>query len=184
MSQQNLKNEIQIGDDELALIAPSPELKEVVIQYKEEHFAYGDMQVHGTGGLAYFDDYDEWLKHIDDIRVGESGNGVTTGTFFSKRLSDGKLIGCVKIHHSLNDELESGGHIAYGIRPSERGKGYAAKQLNLALRYAKQVGLQRVIVACDKDNVASAKTAMSCGGILINEFEEDGTIKQHYLFEL
>ena len=43
MSQQNLKNEIQIGDDELALIAPSPELKEVVIQYKEEHFAYGDM---------------------------------------------------------------------------------------------------------------------------------------------
>ena len=45
-------------------------------------------------------------------------------------------------------------------------------------------GLQQVIVACDKDNVASAKTAMSCGGILVKEFTEDGVAKQHYLFEL
>ena len=85
----------------------------------------------------------------------------------------GKLIGCVKIHHTLNAEFENGGHIAYGIRPSERGKGYATKQLKLALRFAKQIGLQQVVVACDKDNVASAKTAMSCGGVLIKEFKED-----------
>lgn len=184
MLQHERTNSIQISDGEIALIVPSKDLQDDAIGYKEEHFAYGDMQVHGTGGLAYYDDYDAWLEHIDDIRNTKADDGVRTSTFFTKRLSDSKLIGGVKIHHTLNAELENGGHIAYGIRPSERGKGYATKQLNLALRFAKQIGLQQVIVACDKDNVASAKTAMSCGGILTKEFKEDGTLKQHYIFEL
>ena len=171
-------------DDELVLIAPSKELKEEAIQYKEEHFAYGDMQVHGSGGLAYYEDYYAWLEHIDSIREPKTDAGIRTSTFFSMRTTDKKLIGCIKIHHTLNSELESGGHIAYGIRPSERGKGYAAKQLRLALKFAKQAGIPLVIVACDKDNVASARTAMSCGGILTKEFKEDGIIKQHYCFDL
>jgi len=169
-------------DDELILIVPSQDLKEEILQYKEEHFKYGDTQVHGSGGLAYYDDFDEWLEHINSIRKSE--NDIQTSTFFSKRLSDGKLIGCIKIHHTLNAELKNGGHIAYGIRPSERRKGYATKQLNLILNFAKQSGLQQVVVACDKNNVASAKTAMNCGGILQKEFTEDGVIKQHYSFEL
>ena len=40
------------------------------------------------------------------------------------------------------------------------------------------------VIACDKSNVASAKTAMSCGGILTKEFEEDGVWKQHYTIDL
>ena len=170
--------------DELVLIKPSKELKEDALQYKEEHFAYGDMQVHGSGGLAYFDDYDAWLGHLDAMRNPKAASDIKTSTFFSRRISDGKLIGCVKIHHALNSELESGGHIAYGIRPTERGKGYAAKQLKLVLDFARTIGMHRVIVACDKDNIASAGTAMSCGGILVEEFTEDGTIKQHYVFEI
>ncbi len=173
-----------ISDGELALIVPSKELKEEALRYKEEHFANGDMQVHGSGGLAYYDDYDAWLKHIDAIRKMQADVDVKTSTFFSRRLSDGKLIGCVKIHHTLNDEIRNGGHVAYGIRPSERGKGYGTKQLKLILEFAKREGMGQVIVACDKDNVASAKTAMSCGGVLLKEFNEDGIIKQHYFFEM
>ena len=170
-----------MSDNELVLIIPSQNLKKEIVQYKEEHFEYGDMQVHGSGGLAYYDDFDDWLEHINSIR--KTDNDVQTSTFFSKRLSDGKLIGCIKFHHTLNDELKNGGHIAYGIRPSERRKGYATNQLNLMLDFAKQAGLTEVIVACDKDNVASAKTAMSCGGVLVKEFTEDGMVKQHYLFK-
>lgn len=173
-----------ISDGELALIVPSKELKEEALQYKEEHFAHGDRNVHGSGGLAYYDDYDAWLKHIDAIREMQTDADIKTSTFFSRRLSDGKLIGCVKIHHTLNDELRNGGHVAYGIRPSERGKGYGTKQLKLVLEFAKREGMGQVIVACDKENVASAKTAMSCGGILLKEFNEDGIIKQHYFFEM
>ena len=178
MSQHKLVDDLHISDGDLELIIPTIELKADAIRYKEEHFANGDMQVHGSGGLAYYDDYEAWLDHIGAIREAQ------TSTFFTKRLSDNKLIGCVKIHRVLTAEIESGGHIAYGIRPSERGKGYGTKQLGLALRFAEQIGLRQVIVACDKDNVASAGTAMSCGGFLTKEFEEDGVLKQHYIIDL
>lgn len=99
-------------------------------------------------------------------------------------MSDGKLIGCIKIHHSLTEDIKNGGHIAYGIRPSERGNGYGKKQLQLGLEYAKQLHLEQVIISCDKDNIASAATAKSCGAVLVNEFEEDGIVKQHYAINL
>ena len=172
----------KMRNQELVLVFPSKDMQEQILQYKKEHFDYGDTQVHGTGGLAYFDSFDEWLNHINTIKNLNPKTGVRTSTFFSKRVSDGKLIGCIKIHHSLTDELRNGGHIAYGIRPSERKKGYGRTQLELCLEFAKQIPLKQVVIACDKDNIASASTAMSCGGILTNEFEEDGVEKQHYLF--
>ena len=179
-----LDNPYSQEDNDLILIEPSAETKEDALEYKNEHFTAGDMEVHGSGGLAFYDDYDEWLRHIDAIRVSTPERPIQTSTFFSKRISDGKLIGCIKIHHSLTDDLKRGGNIAYGIRPSERGKGYGKKQLKLALAYAKQLHIDQVIIACDKANIASAATAKSCKGILVNEFEEDGMIKQHYSIEL
>lgn len=175
---------MRMDRNELVLVSPSKDMEHEILQYKEEHFAFGDRQVHGSGGLAFYDSFDEWLNRIRFIREKSPENIVLTSTFFSRRVSDGKLIGCIKIHHTLTEELESGGHIAYGIRPSERGKGYGTQQLELCLEYAGQLKLKRVIIACDKDNTASAKTAMSCGGKLVKEFEEDGILKQHYLIEL
>lgn len=171
-------------NNDLILVTPSVRMKTEAIEYKKEHFASGDMQVHGSGGLAFYDDYDEWLSHIDAIRISSSERPIQTSTFFSKRVSDGKLIGCIKIHHSLTEDIKNGGHIAYGIRPSERGNGYGKKQLQLGLEYAKQLHLEQVIISCDKDNIASAATAKSCGAVLVNEFEEDGIVKQHYAINL
>lgn len=173
-----------MNGNELVLVCPSEDMKEEILEYKEEHFACGDTQVHGSGGLAYYERYDEWLNRIRSMREDHSGSSVQTSTFFSRRVSDGKLIGCIKLHHILTDELESGGHIAYGIRPSERGKGYGKQQLLLCLEYARQLQMKQVIIACDRDNTASAKTAMSCGGRLVKEFEEDGIPKQHYLIDI
>lgn len=175
---------LKMNRQELALVSPSKDMEEQILQYKKEHFDNGDMQVHGTGGLAYYDNFDEWLAHINTIKDINPKTGVRTSTFFSKRVSDGKLIGCIKIHHSLSDDIKSGGHIAYGIRPSERKKGYGKSQLELCLEFARQIPLQQVIIACDKDNIASASTAICCGGVLTDEFEEDGVIKQHYVIEL
>ena len=171
-------------ENELTLVCPSKELEQEILRYKEEHFAFGDTQVHGTGGLAYYDDFDEWLNRIRSLRDNPPENSVRTSTFFSRRVTDGKLIGCIKIHHTLTAELESGGHIAYGIRPSERRKGYGRQQLRLGLEFAKQLGLRQVIIACDQENAASAGTAMSCGGKLIREYIEDGIIRQHYCIDL
>ena len=84
-----------MSKQELELVFPSRDMEKQIILYKKEHFDYGDMQVHGTGGLAFFDSYEEWLNHINTIRNLNPKTGVQTSTFFSKRISDGKLIGCI-----------------------------------------------------------------------------------------
>ena len=173
-----------LSNMQLTLIKPTKNLEYEIVEYKQEHFEYGDKQIHGSGGLAYYDDLDEWFKHIFSIENNGQVNDIQTTTFFTRRIDDEKLVGCTKIHHSLTPDLASGGHIAYGIRPSERGKGYGKQQLQLILDYAKSSGMKSVIIACDKSNIASARTAMSCGGILTNEFVEDGAVKQHYHIKL
>lgn len=83
----------------------------------------------------------------------------------------GKIVGMLNIRHYLNDFLTIyGGHIGYGIRLSERGKGYVKNILKLALEYCGSIDLIRVMLDCYKDNKASRKTIISCGGKLEREF--------------
>ena len=63
------------------------------------------------------------------------------------------------------------GDIGYGVRPSQRRKGYATQMLRYALEECKKQGLNKVIVACYKQNVGSAKTIMKNNGKLIKEDE-------------
>lgn len=74
--------------------------------------------------------------------------------------------------------------IGYGVRLSERHKGYATQMLKMALTYAGQIGLSKVMLACYKDNEASGKTIQKCNGILEREFSHtDGKIIQIYWIE-
>jgi predicted acetyltransferase len=109
---------------------------------------------------------------------------VTGSVYFA--IVDGKIVGTIAVRHYLNDSLlKSGGHIGYGIRPSERRKGYGTKMLALALNKCRDFGIEKALVTCDKDNIASAKTAMRNGGILENEVTEDnGNIVQRYWITL
>lgn len=97
-----------------------------------------------------------------------------------------KVIGAVNIRHRLNDKLvNSGGHIGYGIRPSERRKGYATKLLSLSLEKAKELGIQKVLVVCDEGNKGSEKTIMTNSGVRDMDFiEEDGNIVKRFWIEL
>ena len=78
-----------------------------------------------------------------------------------------KIVGQVSFRHRLNDYLERiGGHIGYGVIPSERGRGYAKNMLKRALGFAKAKGLNRVLITCDVDNIASIRVIEANGGIL------------------
>ena len=68
----------------------------------------------------------------------------------------------------------------YGIRPTERKKGYGKQQLLLVLEIAKDMKIPKVMIICDKDNIASSQTAMSCGGILTGENFHEGKEQQIY----
>ena len=75
--------------------------------------------------------------------------------------------------------------MATGVRPTERRKGYATQMLSKALEYCKdEVGLDKVMISCNKYNDGSRKTIENAGGILEKEFEKDGEIVQTYWIKL
>ena len=95
------------------------------------------------------------------------------------------MVGAVNIRHRLNETLlRNGGHIGDGVRPSERKKGIATKMIALALEKCKELGIKKVIMVCDKDNIGSAKSIINNGGVLENEIEADGVINQRYWIDI
>ena len=52
--------------------------------------------------------------------------------------------------------------------------------LFMALPIAKELGIDRALVTCDKNNPASAKTILRCGGVLEDERLENGELVQRY----
>ncbi|EDL65944.1 GNAT family N-acetyltransferase [Bacillus sp. SG-1] len=92
------------------------------------------------------------------------------------------VVGAVNIRHSLTEALlNAGGHIGYGIRPSARRKGFATKILALSLEKTKELGIDRVLVVCDKGNIGSEKTIIKNGGKPDEDFiEENGNVIKRY----
>ncbi|WP_195575526.1 GNAT family N-acetyltransferase [Paenibacillus sp. 1001270B_150601_E10] len=120
------------------------------------------------------------LKHDQNLEEGK----VNSSTYWL-RSSNQKLLGAVNIRHRLNEALLSiGGHIGYGIRPTERKKGYSTELLRLALIEAKALGITKALVTCDKDNVGSARTIMNNGGVLSSEAIVDGVEIQRYWMDI
>lgn len=99
---------------------------------------------------------------------------------------DGMVVGRVFIRHELNDFLERiGGHVGYGVVPGFRRKGYATEMLRLALPLCSSLGLEKILVTCDVDNVGSRKVIENCGGIFagISDEPEIDVQKRKYWIE-
>ena len=81
---------------------------------------------------------------------------------------DDRVVGRSSIRHTLNDFLERvGGHIGYAVVPEFRRRGHATEILRQSLLIARnRLGLQRVLVTCDDDNVGSIRTIERNGGVL------------------
>ncbi|RQX06670.1 GNAT family N-acetyltransferase [Micromonospora arida] len=82
-------------------------------------------------------------------------------------VEDDRVLGGIALRHELDHYLlRVGGHIGYGIRPSARRRGLATWALDRMLGEARALGLDRVLLACEADNTASAKTIERLGGVL------------------
>ena len=80
------------------------------------------------------------------------------------------FIGEVSLRYRLNQALlHHGGHIGYGVRYSEWGKGYGTQLLRFALEQAQKRGMDRVLVACLDTNLASARVIEKNGFVLENK---------------
>lgn len=167
--------------NELILVNPSKALEEKILEYKQEYLQFDEANINGSCGLARYSDFDEWLNIVLSIKADQLRNNVHASTFFSVGKSDNRIIGTIQLRHSLTDDLEKhGGQIGYGIRPTERTKGYGKEQLLLVLEIAKEMKIPEVMIICDKDNIASSETVKGCGGKLTDENIYEGKEQQIY----
>lgn len=130
-------------------------------------------------------DFEHYLENLETKEPAPEGR-VPDSVFFCLDTDRDIFVGAVNIRHYLNDSLlYTGGHIGDGIRPSERRKGYATAMIGLALEECKKLGIKRVLMTCDKDNIGSAKSIIKNGGVLENEvINEEGVLEQRYWIEL
>ncbi len=170
------------------LISPSKKFEKKAFEYIQEFLKYTS-EINGAGGLNRYDNYDEWLSKLEkDLDIPNMPEGkVPANTYFFIRTQDGKIIGMITIRHKLNEFLSNrGGHIGYSIRPTERKKGYGTLMLKLGLEKCRELNLSKVLITCDKINVASAKVIQNNNGILENEVfnETFSEIIQRYWINL
>ena len=159
---------------------PSLSRKEEAIEYIKEHHEYNS-RINGSGGLdKYIDDYEGWLQKLEDNKH-PTVDRVPALTYFLVRESDNKIIGMVNIRLYLNESLRrEGGHIGYGIRPTERRKGYNKINLYRALEVCEKHGIEEVILDCNKDNLGSSRTMIALGGVKQGERMHEDVVVERY----
>lgn len=167
------------------LIKPTLKHKEKYLDYIDD---WGDQPMtpltSDLKDMSYEELIDYFYQAEHDINL-PRGYVPDSNYFFVDE--DENILGFVNIRHYLNDILlKIRGHIAYGIRPSMRGKGLSKVMLKLALDKAREKGIHRVLMVCDKSNRASAKTIIANGGILENEVYDvtDHEIIQRFWIDL
>lgn len=186
----------------MKFILPGVLYEEAAREYIQEFYDFGS-PIHGAGGLdKYIPNragkvpspeereqdrvlYQAWLKKVyAGMDIANVQEGKVPGfTYFYVREEDDRIVGMISIRLALNDFLlREGGHIGYCIRPAERRKGYGTRMLRETLVFCKGIGLNRVLITCDKSNIASAGVAQGCGGVLENELysETYGEVIQRY----
>ena len=151
---------------------PSAARKTDIIEYLNE-FAAAGSEINGSGSLDRilsgwtFEQALERCLSMENKEYAKKAGRCPGKTFLLIRENDRRIVGTANVRWDLNENmLRFGGHIGYGIRPSERRKGYNKINLYLALKEAQKVGLHRVMIDCAVSNIASDKTIQALGGIL------------------
>ncbi len=157
---------------ELALIRPCGRYARQVMAFREELKDEGD-GFDGCAGLEECASFEEWLRFEERLRAKYKEGYVPSEVYLGVRTADDRLVGIIDYRHPLSDFLlRFGGSIGYSVRPSERRKGYAAEMLRLLLEICRSCGERRVLLTCDRENTASRRTILRCGGVLEDEVED------------
>lgn len=169
------------------LVQPSIAFRKQYINFYQEWINSGEEIVPWVveKDPSDFNKFLEFLYSEDSEEKLSNANRVPHSTYWLID-REKKIVGAVNIRHRLNQKLlNSGGHIGYGICPSQRRKGYATVLLSFALEKTKKMGINRALVVCDRGNIGSEKTILKNGGVFESEYtEENGNVVRRYWINL
>lgn len=172
--------------DKIILVKPDLSYADEIIKYKEESLAESPI-INGSAGLDRFSSIEIWFEELkkrsceDTVPEGL----VPSSTYLGVREKDNYIVGMIDIRHYLNEYLtQAGGHIGYGVRKTERNKGYAKQMLKLALEKCKELKIKKVLITCDEDNIASEKVILSANAKLEDIRNIDGENKKRFWIDL
>ena len=172
--------------DKIILVKPDLSYADEIIKYKEESLAESPI-INGSAGLNRFSSIEDWLEELkkrsseDTVPKGL----VPSSTYLAVREKDNYIVGMIDIRHYLNKYLtQVGGNIGYGVRKTERNKGYAKQMLKLALEKCKELKIKKVLITCDEDNIASEKVILSANAKLEDIRNIDGENKKRFWIDL
>ena len=172
--------------EKIILVKPDLSYADEIIKYKEESLAESPI-INGSAGLDRFSSIEIWFEELkkrsceDTVPKGL----VPSSTYLAVREKDNYIVGMIDIRHYLNEYLtQVGGNIGYGVRKTERNKGYAKQMLKLALEKCKELKIKKVLITCDEDNIASEKVILSANAKLEDIRNVDGENKKRFWIDL
>lgn len=158
--------------EQFYLEIPSHKRSEEIIDYINEMVTYNS-DINGIEVLTKildgyaFEQVLEYCLNLENEEYVKKIGKAQIKTFLLIRKDDDKVVGALNIRWNLPEKLKQfGGNIGYGIRPTERRKGYNKINLYLGLIEAQRIGLNRVKLTCEASNLGSVKTIESLDGIL------------------
>lgn len=178
--------------EQFYLELPSKNRKDQILDYLNEIIIYNS-ETNGLGALSKIIDgysFEEVLEICLNMQYKKYAKKLGKSqvkTFLLIRKNDDKIIGCINIRWNLTDYMKKySGNIGYGIRPTERNKGYNKINLYLGLLEAKKLNLNKVMLVCETNNLPSSKTIEALGGILERKEIDpnDGVLTSYYWIDV
>lgn len=168
---------------EFILLKPDEKYIDDISAYRNEFISSGD-EFHGDCALHHFDDLLEWLKYNHSLENHEitGSSWIEFDQYIYIRKNDDRIVGMINYRRTNDVKLaDYAGEIGFSVRPSERNKGYAKAMLKHCLEKCAERGINRAILTCSKENIASKKTIIACGGTFERISFEDANIERYML---
>lgn len=132
--------------------------------------------------------FEQWLedleKNKDERNLPED---YSTHTFYVAVDENEKIVGAIGLRwKEVPVLMDFGGLIGYGVRPTERGKGYATQMLKLGLEKFNQTDKDKILITSKDFNIPSKRVIEKNGGIYESSYynNDDGYTYLRYWVNL
>jgi len=111
----------------------------------------------------------QWLESMDSIRLADQGFDLAI-----TRAEDGRPLGAIGIGGL--DRMLASAYIGYWLAREARGQGHMGRAVRLLARWGfEELGLARIALTTDPENISSQRVAERCG------FTREGRLRSHML---